>query len=280
MAQGPSPTLRRRELASRLRGLRVVAGLTAEQVAERLLVSPAKISRIETGARGVNLRDVRDLCEIYEVDPTVREHLATLVREARQPSWWQQYDLPYATYVGLEAAATAILGYQSSLVPGLLQTQDYATAVVEGIAYDEPPEVIEQRVEARMRRQLLLTQDHPPQLWTVMDEAALHRAVGGPGVMRAQLEVLVDRAAMPNVTVQIIPLESGAHPGMDSNFNLVQLEDVSDIVYVEGLIGHLYQESPADLERYRRVFDQLRAIALSPKDSIARISAVAKRYVG
>jgi transcriptional regulator with XRE-family HTH domain len=281
MARTASPTLRRRELATRLRDLRLQAGLTADEVAARMLVSPAKISRIETGARGVSLRDVRDLCGIYGADPGERDHLTALVRESKQPSWWQRYDIPDATFVGLEAAAATILDYESSLVPGLLQTRDYARAVVEGVMYGAAPEVVQQRVEVRMTRQRLLTQDAAPQLWTVIDESVLHRAVGGPGVMSAQLEVLVDSAALPNVTVQVIPFEAGAHPGMDSTFILLHLaEDVPDVVYIEGLVGNLYQESPADLARYRRAFDQLRAIALSPKDSVLKISAVAKLHAG
>jgi hypothetical protein len=229
----------------------------------------------------VSLRDVRDLCEIYGVPPEDSTQLATLVRESKQPSWWQAYDLPHGTFIGLEAAASSILDYESSLVPGLLQTEDYATAVVEGVLYDASPDVVRQRVEARLKRQTLLTQDVPPEFWAVIDEAALHRLVGGPGVMCGQLEALVDRAALPSVTVQVIPFESGAHPGMDSTFTILHLEaEVADVVYIEGLAGHLYQESPADLQRYRRLFDQLRAIALSPKESLAKISVLAKDCAG
>lgn len=277
----PSPILRRRQLAARLRELRTQAGLTADEVAVRMLVSPAKISRIETGVRGASLRDVRDLCEIYGADQGERERLAALVRESKQPSWWQQYDLPNATYVGLEAAAVSMLDYESSVIPGLLQTEDYAHAILEGFLYDASPELIQQQLEARMTRQQLLHGERAPQLWTVIDEAALHRVVGGPAVMRAQLESLVESAALANVTVQVIPFEAGAHPGMDSTFVLLHLEEeVADVVYIEGLVGNLYQESPSDLARYRRAFDELRAIALSPKDSIARVSGIAKVYAG
>ena len=277
----PSPILRRRQLAARLRELRTQAGLTADEVAVRMLVSPAKISRIETGVRGASLRDVRDLCEIYGADQGERERLAALVRESKQPSWWQQYDLPNATYVGLEAAAVSMLDYESSVIPGLLQTEDYAHAILEGFLYDASPELIQQQLEVRMTRQQLLHGERAPQLWTVIDEAALHRVVGGPAVMRAQLESLVESAALANVTVQVIPFEAGAHPGMDSTFVLLHLEEeVADVVYIEGLVGNLYQESPSDLARYRRAFDELRAIALSPKDSIARVSGIAKVYAG
>jgi transcriptional regulator with XRE-family HTH domain len=277
----PSPILRRRQLAARLRDLRTQAGLTADEVAARMLVSPAKISRIETGVRGASLRDVRDLCEIYGADQPERDLLAALVRESKQPSWWQQYDLPDTTFVGLETAAVSILDYESSVVPGLLQTEDYARAVVDGVLYGAPEDMVQQRVEVRLTRQKLLHAERPPQLWTVIDEAALHRLVGGPGVMRAQLEALAESSALANVTVQVIPFEAGAHPGMDSTFILLHLdEQVADVVYIEGLVGNLYQESPSDLARYRRVFDQLRAIALSPKDSVARICSIAKAHVG
>ncbi len=280
MPRALSPIVRRRELAGRLRSMRQAAGLSIEDVATRLMVSAAKVSRMETGARGVSARDVRDLCGIYGVGDEERERLLTLLRESKQPSWWQQYDLDYTTYIGLETAATSIVDYESSFVPGLLQTEDYARAVVEAILYDAPSDLIRQRVEARMRRQELLTGDSPPKLWAIIDEAALHRSVGGPDVMRAQLEALADRAALPNVTLQVIPLEVGAHPGMDSTFVLLSLEDVSDVCYVEGLVGNLYLESPADLARYRRAVDQLRAVALSPRDSVARVSRIAKIHVG
>jgi transcriptional regulator with XRE-family HTH domain len=273
----PSPTVRRRELGARLRTLRLATGMTVEEVAARMEVSPAKISRIETAARGVSLADVRYLCDVYQVSAEERDRLLALTRESKRRSWWQQYGLPelLSTYVGLEDAAVAIHQYETSLVPPLLQTEDYARALTTGAAPDAGAEQVDQLVQARLTRQSLLVSEAPPELWAVVDEAALHRLVGGAEVMRAQLEALADRTRPRNVTVQVIPLEAGAHPGMDSAFTILHLEEVSDVVYVEGLIGNFYLQNPADIARYRRAFDQLRAIAMSPRDSRERISTVA-----
>jgi transcriptional regulator with XRE-family HTH domain len=273
----PSPTVRRRELGARLRALRMESGLTVEDVAGRMEVSPAKISRIETAARGVSLADVRFLCDLYEVTGEDRERLLTLTRDSKRRSWWQQYGLPesLSTYIGLEDASVTIHQYETSLVPPLLQTEDYARALIAGTAPDEPPEHADALVQARLTRQALLTADRPPDLWAVVDETALHRLVGGPEVMRTQLTALADRSRPRNVVVQVIPLEAGAHPGMDSAFTILQLQEVSDVVYVEGLIGNFYLQNPGDVARYRRAFDQLRAIAMSPRDSRDRITALA-----
>jgi transcriptional regulator with XRE-family HTH domain len=272
-----SPTVRRRELGARLRALRLESGLTVEDVSGRMEVSPAKISRIETAARGVSLADVRFLCDLYGVSAEERDRLLSLTRESRRRSWWQEYGLPdsVATYIGLEDAALSIHQYETSLVPPLLQTEDYARASTAGSAPDLPPEQVEALVRARLTRQELLAAPQPPELWTVVDEAALHRLVGGPEVMRAQLEALADRSHSRNVTVQVIPLEAGAHPGLDSAFAILHLQEVADVVYVEGLIGNFYLQNPSDIARYRRAFDQLRAIAMSPRDSRDRITALA-----
>jgi transcriptional regulator with XRE-family HTH domain len=272
-----SPTVRRRELGARLRTLRADAGMTVEDAAARMEVSPAKISRIETGARGVSVADVRYLCDLYRVSAEERDRLLNLTRESKRRSWWQQYGLPesLATYIGLEDAAVSIHQYETSLVPPLLQTEDYAYALTSGTAPDAPDEQVRQRVQARLTRQDLLTSERPPDLWTVVDESALHRQVGGPAVMRSQLEALADRSRPKNVIVQVIPLEAGAHPGMDSAFTILHLEEVSDVVYVEGLIGNFYLQSPADIARYRRAFDQLRAIALGPRESRDLLAAIA-----
>jgi transcriptional regulator with XRE-family HTH domain len=279
VARSPSPTLRRRELGARLRELRQAKGLTVDEVAGRLLVSAPKVSRIETGAggRGVNLRDIRDLCDLYEVDAAEREKLMRLARESQQKSWWQEYgELRTPTYVGLEASATAIMEYESNLVPPLLQTPEYARAMVEGVELDLTTELVQQRAQARQTRQQLLTGEAPIRFWAVLDEAAVRRAVGGPDVMAAQLRAIVELSALAHVTVQLIPFETGSHPGISSTFILLHFEeDVPDLVYVEGLLGDHFLENPTDVDRYRRVFDHLRAIALSPKDSITKITALA-----
>jgi len=266
---GPSPTVRRRELGARLRALRTEHGFTVEDVAERMEVSPAKISRIETAARGVSLADVRFLCDLYQVSTAECETLILLTRESKRRSWWQEYGLPdsVATYVGLEDSATSIHQYHTSLVPGLLQTQSYATAVTSGILPDAPAETVNQIAQARILRQGRLAEANPLELWAVLDEAALCREVGSAEIMREQMEELIARSRRPNVTVQVIPLSAGAHPGMDSSFEILHLEEVSDVVHVEGLVGTFFLQNARDLSRYRRAFDQLRAIALSPRDT-------------
>jgi len=273
VAEARSPTVRRRELGVQLRTLRMERGLTVEQVAERLLCSPSKVSRMETGHRTATLRDVRDLSEIYGItDQAGRERLMTLAREARQQAWWQSYGLQYSDYVGLEAEAVSVSDFQSSVVPGLLQTADYARANHEGTMPRLSPDEIERLIEAKLTRQRLLSKPAPPAFATVLDEAVLHRLVGGPAVMRAQLDRLVEAASHPNITIQVIPFTVGAHPGMESNFNILELRDTPGIVFVEGLIGSHYLQKPEELDWYRSVFDRLRTLALGPKDTIDLIA--------
>jgi transcriptional regulator with XRE-family HTH domain len=276
-----NPTLRRRELGFLLRKLRTDRELTIEEVSERLLFSPTKLSRLETGRAGASPRDIRDLCLLYEVtDPAERDRLMTLAREGKQRAWWQKFDLPYAIYVGLEAEATSISDFNSDLVTGLLQVEGYARAILEAT---EPPldnATIEQRIAARIKRQALLEQDGGPLLHCIVDEQALRRPVGGSVVMRSQLARIIKVAKLPKVTFQIIPVDVGARPGMDSTFVLLEFDEpmVNDVVYVEGLVGNIYLEDAAELDRYKRIFSRLRSIALSPEDSIALAASIAATY--
>ncbi len=271
-----SPTLRRRELGALLRARRQELGLTVEQVAESLLCSPSKVSRMETGQRGATQRDVRDLCMLYGIaDEEERGRLMGLAREGKEQAWWQSYDLTYATYVGLEAAAANIKDYDSAIVPGLLQTPDYTRARHEGAMPRLQADEIERRVEVTLRRQLVLTQEHPPRFWSILDEAVLHRVIGNPAVMKAQLERLIEASSQPQITIQVIPYQVGAHPALDSIFTIVEFDgSVPGVVYVEGLVGSIYLERPEDLDRYLQVFDRLSTIALSPEDSIALMQKV------
>jgi transcriptional regulator with XRE-family HTH domain len=274
-----SPTVRRRELGALLRKLRTESGLTVEQAAERLLFSMSKLSRIETGHGAATSRDIRDLCDLYDVtDGSERDHLMALAREGKQAGWWQSYDLDYfATYVGLEAEAVGIDYYQTAIVPGLLQTPDYARAMHEAGVPAFSPERIDELVEVRLVRQRRLVQEPPVRLDVVLDEAVLHRVVGGPAVMSAQLDRLIVSSHQPNVTVQVIPYGVGAHPAMDSTFNILELASpVTSVVYVEGLVGWIYVERPPDIQRYQQVFEHLREIALSPKETIQLMMGVAR----
>ena len=280
MSQNVNPTLRRRELASKLRQLRQDADMSIEEVARQLLVSPTKVSRIETGARGARLRDVRDLCDVYGLPAGERDHLMSLAKQSEESSWWQQPDMPYSTFLGLEAAAASISDYKSDIVPGLLQTEDYARAFLEAIHPDSSTEV-EQLLESRLRRQRRLGGDDPVRFQAVIDESALRRVVGGRSVMSEQLESLVDSAKQANIDIRVLGFEAGAHPALNSTFTIMQFDEaVSDMVYVEGLSGERYLQRASDLARYHRVFDELRGIALSPTNSIGRIAAVAKTYIG
>jgi transcriptional regulator with XRE-family HTH domain len=275
-----SPTVRRRELGALLRALRNEKGLTVEQVAEHLLCSTSKVSRMETGHGVATPRDIRDLCNLYGVtDKAERDRLMTLSRESREQAWWQSYDLAYATYVGLEAEALAISAFQSSVVHGLLHTADYARAGHEGAMPRLDPDQIELQIEAKLTRQRILTWENPPRFHVVLDEAALHREVGGRRVMAEQLAKILEAMDLPNVVVQVLPYDRGFHPAVESNFAILELPDPAPgVVFVEGLIGSTYLERPEDLERYRKIFGRLQSIALGPQDTADLIAKLSCDY--
>ena len=206
--------------------------------------------------------------------------MLNLAAEGRQAGWWQSYDLnQFADYVGLEADAVSVKNYQSILIPGLLQTPDYARAVNEAVIPQPDPERLEEQTEVRLRRQDRLTQDPPLRFGPILDEAALHRVIGGPAVMEAQLRHLVELSQLPNVTLQVIPFSAGAHPAMDSTFNVLELADaVPGVVYVEGLVGWVYMKRSRDVERYARVFERLYYVALPPRESVELIKKAAVRH--
>lgn len=275
-----SPTVRRRELGALLRALRTEKGWTAEQVADRLLVSSSKVSRFETGQRGVSARDIRHLCDLYEVDGEQRQRLIELASEGKQRAWWQPLGLPYSTYVGLEAEATSISDYGLGIMPGLLQTPDYARAVVRAAVPRWVPDVVDQRVEGRMARQQLLFSDHAPHFEAVVDESVLHRVVGSPAVMQAQLERLLELSDLPAVTLRVIPYGAGALPAGNNKFIILgfDLPAISDVVFIEGLTGDLYLEDPDDVEVYNTTFRTLVHLAASPHATREIIAAMIVNY--
>jgi transcriptional regulator with XRE-family HTH domain len=277
---GASPTVRQRELGTRLRQLRTELGLTVDDVGEKLLCSATKISRMETGARRPSLRDVRDLCGVYGVDEPTSAELMDLTRKAREQGWWSQYDdLKLDPYIGLEQAATSITSFTMYYVPALLQTEDYARAIIKAIAPKMDPRIHQQRVEARLRRQQLLAQDKPPRYRVLLDEAVLRRRVGGSAVMAAQLGKILELELDGKATVQVIPFDIGAHAAQDSNFVLLDFEEpLPSVVFVEGLTNNLLQERKDDLERYREAVEYLRDSALSPRDSVLRIAERQRAY--
>ncbi len=277
-----SPTVRRRELGALLRKLRTEAGLTVEQAAEQLMFSMSKLSRMETGHGVATARDIRDLCTLYGITGQAeRDHMMKLAAEGRRQAWWQSYELGYATYVGLEAEAVTISAFQSSVVHGLLHTADYARAGHEGAMPRLSPDQIELQIEAKLTRQRILTRNDPPRFSVVLDEAALHRAVGGRQVMAAQLARILEVAALPNVSVQVLPYDVGAHPAVESNFTILELPDPTPgVVFVEGLVGSIYLDRDDDLIRYQTIFDKLQSIALNPQGSRELIDKFLRDYEG
>jgi transcriptional regulator with XRE-family HTH domain len=272
-----NPTVRQRELGLQLRQLRLARGFSPEQVADKLLCHISKISRIETGTRRASPRDVRDLCDMYEVTGEDAAQLMELARQARERGWWTKYDdLRLTPFIGLEQEASAITSYAMYFMPPLLQTEDYARAIIEGIARKIDPRILEQRVEARIRRQQLLTSDDPPHYRVLLDEAVLHRQVGGPAAMKRQLQRVLDVAEAGHATVQVIPFKVGAHASVDSNFDFLEFDDspLHAIVFVESLVSHLYQDKAADIGRYREAIEYLREDASGPRDSLQIISRI------
>jgi transcriptional regulator with XRE-family HTH domain len=272
-----TPTGRRRRLGAELRRLREDAGLTIDRVAEALECSQSKVSRIETGQVSATPRDVRDMLGLYRVSEAQREAMVQIAREARQRGWWQTFvDVPdgVPAYVGLEVAATSIDIYMSLIVPALLQTPDYARAVIGAVRPDLPAREIDRRVELRVRRQALLDQERPPRLRLLLDDTVLRRPVGGPAVMAAQRRRLLEDAARPAVTLQVLPVETGAHAGMDGPFTIFGFRAATerDVVALDSAADALYLESPEDVRRYRRVFELLLPAALPPEASAQLIA--------
>ncbi|OAH15210.1 helix-turn-helix domain-containing protein [Streptomyces jeddahensis] len=283
MASNVNPTVRRRRLGQELRRLREQKGMTAEEVAERLLVSQSKISRLENGRRSISQRDVRDLCGVYEVeDHRIVDSLMQMAKDSRQQGWWHSFgDIPYSVYIGLETDAASLRVYDPQVVPGLLQTRPYAEALIAGALPETAPTDIDKRVQVRMRRQERISSpSNPLRLWTVLDEAALRRVVGSRNVMRDQLEHLVEQSQLPHVTVQVIPFDMGAHPGLNGQYAILEFPDAADssVVYIEGVTSDLYLEKANDVHKYSVMYEHLRAQALNVEQSRQFIAKIAKDY--
>lgn len=257
--------------------------MTAEEVADRLLVSQSKISRLENGRRSISQRDVRDLCGVYEVgDHRVVESLMQMAKESRQQGWWHAFgDIPYSVYIGLETDAASLRIYEPQIVPGLLQTQGYAEAVIAGALPEATQAEVEKRVQVRMRRQQRIsTPKSPLRLWVVLDESALRRVVSGRQTMIEQLEHLIELSQLPHVTVQVMPFELGAHPGVNGQYAILEFPDTADstVVYLEGVTSDLYLEKANDVHSYSVMYEHLRAQALNADQSRDFIASVAKDY--
>lgn len=283
VASNVNPTVRRRRLGQELRRLREAKNMTAEQVAERLLVSQSKISRLENGRRSISQRDVRDLCGVYEVeDERVVESLMQMAKDSRQQGWWHAFgDIPYSVYIGLETDAESLRVYEPQIIPGLLQTHGYAEAVINGALPESSPTDIDKRVTVRTRRQdRIKDEERPLRLWAVIDEGALRRVVGNRQLMIQQLEHLVEQSQLPHVTVQVLPFEMGAHPGISGHYAILEFPDTSDssVVYIEGVTSDLYLEKAQDVAKYSVMYEHLRAQALNVEQTREFISDIAKSY--
>lgn len=283
MASNVNPTVRRRRLGQELRRLREAKGMTAEQVAERLLVSQSKISRLENGRRSISQRDVRDLCGVYEVeDERMVDSLMQMAKDSRQQGWWHAFgDIPYSVYIGLETDAESLRVYEPQIIPGLLQTHGYAEAVIAGALPESTPADIDKRVTVRTRRQDRIKDgERPLRLWAVIDEGALRRVVGSPQLMVEQLEHLVEQSHLPHVTVQVLPFHMGAHPGISGHYAILEFPDTSDssVVYIEGVTSDLYLEKAQDVAKYSVMYEHLRAQALNVEDTREFVTKIAKEY--
>lgn len=278
---GSSPTMRRRRLAAELRQLREAASLTQEDVAGQLEWDPSKLSRIENRQVGIIARDLRKLLDMYGIDDEgVRESYFAMAREGKQRAWWQTYGdvIPseYGTLIGLESEATAISNYEQELVPGLLQTEDYARAVIRAFRPDDTAQEVSRRAEVRATRQQVLSRDDPPRLWAVMSEAAVRRVVGGPAVMAAQLRSLAAERDRQLVTVQILPFTAGEHPAMSGSFVILDFPDPDPgAVYIENAASALYLERLTDIQQYAAAFRSVQAAALGPRESRDMLNAAA-----
>ncbi|ONH57849.1 transcriptional regulator [Frankia sp. CcI49] len=284
MPSTPGPTVRRRRLGTELRRLREAKELTVDQAGEHIHRSGPTISRMETGQFRFVLRNVSDLLDLYGVtDAEQRQALLALVKENRRPAWWHSYgDLVprwFQVYIGLEAEASTITTFESLLVPGLLQTEDYARAVIRAASPELPANEVDRAVEVRMNRQKILTGDQPVQLWAILDEAVIRRHVGSPTVMTRQLDRLIEAAEQPAVTIQVVPFTAGAHAGMIASFTILGFPDTggaSETVYIEAPTGSLYLEKQAEVRRYEAWMNQLRSSALAPTPNTLSIIKAAR----
>jgi hypothetical protein len=265
------PTVLRMLLGAHLRRLREAEGVSRETAGWEIRASESKISRMELGRVSFKERDVADLLTLYGVtDEEEREAWLTLARQANTPGWWQREGdiLPswFQPYLGLEAAAVLIRTYEVQFIPGLLQTPEYAKAVILLGHGSAPPAEVERRVALRMKRQQVLAREDPPQLWVVVDEGALRRPIGGPEVMRAQLRALVDATKLPHVRLQVIPFNAGGHAAAGGSFSILRFpeQDLPDVIYIEQLTSALYLDKRDDIDHYAAAMERLAVEAERP----------------
>ncbi|WP_067179102.1 helix-turn-helix domain-containing protein [Microtetraspora niveoalba] len=278
---GSGPTALRILLGSQLRKLRENRGITRDEAGELIRGSESKISRMELGRVGFKERDVADLLSFYGVEePEARAAVMELVERANEPGWWHRFNdvLPtwFQAYVGLEEAASRIRTYEVQFVPGLLQTKEYARAVITAGAVGAGPEEIARRVDLRLGRQRVLDGEGGPMFWAVIDEAALRRPIGGVEVMRGQLQHLIDLMNQPNITIQIMPFSFGGHAAEGGAFSILRFQDADlpDIVYVEQLASALYLDKRDEVDRYGEVMERLCAVSTTPDETTGMLRQI------
>lgn len=280
-ADTSGPTVARLLIGIQLHRLREAAGISPDQAGYEIRASRSKISRMENGQVRFKERDVTDLLELYGVtDHQTRATMVALVRQANAPGWWSKYGDVMAdwfeAYLGLEAAASVIRTFELQFVHGLFQTEDYARAVTLLGHTAAPAAEIERRVSMRLKRQDLLAGSQPPQVWSVLDEGALRRPVGGRAVMRAQLKRLIEVAELRHVTIQVVPFARGGHAAAGGSFTVLRFgqPEVPDVVYTEQLTSALYLDKREDVEHYMEVMNHLSAEALTPAQSVRFLTEI------
>ncbi|MFJ9620757.1 helix-turn-helix domain-containing protein [Streptomyces sp. NPDC101181] len=285
MPSNPRPTVRRRRVGAELRRLREEAGVGMEEAADRIGGDKPKISRQENGRQGVSKLEIEALLELYGVsDERLRTALTTLAREGRRKGWWAQYgdilSSGFQERLSIESDAARILAFQPMLVPGLLQTVEYATEVIRSVDKGATEEQIASYIAVRRNRQEIFARENPPQFLCLLDEAVLHREVGGPPVMAAQLGKILEINNPPKLTIQVVPFGQGWHAGTDGAFNVFSYPDPMDldVVNLDYLDGVLYLEEDESVERYQLAFDELRTAALTTKQSMELVSSVQRDF--
>ncbi|MDT3398083.1 helix-turn-helix transcriptional regulator [Streptomyces sp. B1866] len=264
------PTMRRRLLGMELRSLREGAGRTSEETADQMGWHPSKMTRLESGRSGLRVHEVTALLDFYGVtSEETRDTLEGLAREGKRRTWWRPYndvlERQYTNLLAFESEAETVRNYELALVPGLLQTPDYARAITRALQPDRPSEKVNALVDVRLQRQnQALSREDPLSLWAIVDEAALRREVGSPAVMTRQVRALAEASERTNITLQVLPFGAGAHVALLGSFVIYgfPIRSDLDVVYVEGQAGSVYLEREQDRTTYGHAFDLLRADAL------------------
>jgi transcriptional regulator with XRE-family HTH domain len=276
-----TPTVRGRQLARELRNLREQSEMTGEQVAVKMGWEQSKISRMETAKMRITSGEVMELCETYGIDGDKRDQLVLLARSARQRDWWREYSdsvkKGFIDFLAFEAEARTSCGYEAQVIPGILQCPEYARAILRGVEPRDEGEVERGVALRRARQERITASANPLDVWAIIDEAVLHRAVGRPEVMQAQLNHLLDLGELRNVSIQVLPYQTGIHAAIDGPFVVLSFDGYPDLLYIEHLLGCVYLEKPTETEQGRLIFDHLRSAAFNTGDSAALIREQVKK---